>query len=614
MSYLILALLALGIAVAQAGVGGMKLLYSLPAYGIIGLAALCSLFQHSRRISIGVRAACLGSAVALAGCVVVRSQFSPVDYLARHDFFMTLAALTVYLLTATFLSECRHRIVFIVILLAFAAAHLWIGVLQFRYGQFSPFSPWIERTEHAYRASGFYFSPNHLAGLLETLGLMAVALACWANWRLIHRMIAGYAALICFIGVAITGSRGGYVSTLAGLLIFGTLSMIVVWRLRPPRFWLLLSSVLMLFAALVCGGVGLMGKSQMLRDRLAKIVEPDIGRLAMWDAATKQFALSPLTGTGSGTSLFHGRHFRTNPIDRDRDPAHVQNDWLELLCEYGILGAVAMALFLGVHGWSSFSGMQRIVAEVEAMGWGALNDELALLLGALSGLAALLVHSVFDCNLHVPGNTLVVAFVFSILAAPTVETLLPEESAAPSSAVHWLRFLAPMIGLYLLVVGVPRVEGEYAAECAGRALRDADFASVLMRCWMWEGIGRALHDADDVTALRFAERGLAVEKKNPNLFHYFGIAKYSLAKAGGRVPTERLHESREVIGAFHAGLELFPNDARLLLNLARALDDYGRFAEAGPVFEQAIAADPSYPFARASQRLHFQMQQDAGQR
>ena len=346
----------------------------------------------------------------------------------------------------------------------------------------------------------------------------------------------------------------------------------------------------------VIGGALIVGDSvraslvKMTLDRLGKIIQPDRVRLAMWDAAKKQFALSLLTGTGSGTYLFHGRHFRTGPIDRD--PAHVQNDWLELLCEYGIAGACAMALFLGVHLWGSFTGMRRIVAEVEAMGWGALNDELALLIGALSGIAALLLHSVFDSNLHVPGNTLVVAFFFSILAAPTVETLLPEESAAPSPAVHWLRFLAPAIGLYLLVVGVPRVEGEYDAERASHALRDADYA----------------------TALRFAESGIAVEKKNPNLFYDLGVARHSLGKTRGQSPEVRSHESSEVIGAFRAGLELFPNDARLLLALARALDDYGRFAEAGPVFEQAIAADPGYAFARASQQFHFQMQRDAGSR
>ena len=614
----------MGIAVAQAGIGGAKLLYSLPAYGLIGAAALVSLFEKSKRVSVGARAACLGSAIVLAGYVLARSDFAPVDYLARHDFFMTLGALTVYLLSAVFLSECRQRLVFVVILLAYAAAHIVCGVYQFqsRDGQFMSI-PWIVRENYAWRASGFYLSPNHLAGLLEALGLMAAALACWSNSRPIARIINGYAAMLCFIGVAITGSRGGYVSTVAGLLVFALLSVGVIRRLRPPRFWPMLAAVFLIFSVAIGGGVALMSKSQMLRERLGKVWEPDITRLEMWDAALKQFASSPLIGTGSGTYLFQGPRLRERPIHRD--PTHVQNDYLELLCEYGIAGAVAMAVFLGVHVWSGFAGIRRIVAELEAVGWGLLNHELALVIGALSALAALLVHSVFDHNLHVPGNTLVVAFFLSILAAPTVETLLPDENAEPSVIVHWLRFLAPAIGLYLIVVGVPRVEGEYDAERAHAALLDAERANEMLdkerkraASMDPEQASVVLLDAerahaasvseDYANAASFAEMGIAVEKKNPSLFYYLGKARYFLATKSKPLPADRFHEMHEVTGAFEAGLELFPDDLRLLIALGHALDEYGRFEEADGFFQRAIAVDPNFHYTHASYGLHFQMQ------
>ncbi|MEO7319268.1 MAG: hypothetical protein ABIZ56_09795, partial [Chthoniobacteraceae bacterium] len=148
MPYLLIALLALGIAAVQAGIGGMKLLYALPAYGIIGLAALCSLFEPAKRISAGTCARCLAAAIALAACVVLRAVYSPVDYLARPDLFMTLAALTVYLLAAIFLSETRSRHLLFAILFVFAGAHLACGVVQFRAdelfhkGQFMLLDPW----------------------------------------------------------------------------------------------------------------------------------------------------------------------------------------------------------------------------------------------------------------------------------------------------------------------------------------------------------------------------------------------------------------------------------------------------------------------------------------
>ncbi len=589
MPYLLIALLALGIAAVQAGLGGVTLLYALPAYGIIGLAALCSLFEPAKRLSGSTSGRCLAAAIVLAACIVIRAIYSPVDYLARPDLFMTLAALVVYLLAAVFLAETRSRHLLFAILFFFAGAHLACGVAQFTAAKGQIMLPWIKRVDYAWRASGFYLNPNHLAGLLEALGVTATSLACWSNWRLVARMTAGYTALLCFIGIVLTGSRGGYVSTLAGLLVFAGLSLYVIRRLRPAHFWPTVMVVVMFFSAAIGGGGTLMLKTQWMENRVKQYAISKNTRLTIWDAAAKQFELSPLIGTGSGTHAWLGRKLRAQPVDRDA--THVLNDYLELLAEYGILGTVAMSAFLGIHLWNGIGGLRRILGELDDVGWGILHDELALLLGTLSALAALAVHSCFDCNLHLPGNTLVVAILFSILAAPTIETLLPGESAAPSLAVHWLRFLAPGIGLYLLVVGVPRVEAEYYAECAASAGRAKDFE----------------------TEARCAESGISVEKKNPNLFYFLGEARYRLASAHEPDSAEFFRESHETLGAFRGGLDLFPNDVRLLLALGEALDTYGLSAEAGPVLEKALEADPNCPDTHQLLGHHFELKNEFAQ-
>ena len=269
MPYLLIALLALGIAAVQAGIGGVSLLYALPAYGIIGLAALCSLFEPAKRLSGSTSVRCLAAAIVLAAWIVTRAIYSPVDYLARPDLFMTLAALVVYLLSAVFLAETRSRHLLFAILFVFAGAHLACGVAQFTAakGQFM-FLPWIKRADYAWRASGFYLNPNHLAGLLEVLGVMATSLACWSNWRLGARMTAGYTALLCFIGIVLTGNRGGYVSTLAGLLVLAGISLYVIRRLRPAHFWPTVMVVVMLFSAAIGGGGTLLLKTQWMVNRV----------------------------------------------------------------------------------------------------------------------------------------------------------------------------------------------------------------------------------------------------------------------------------------------------------------------------------------------------------
>ena len=76
-----------------------------------------------------------------------------------------------------------------------------IGAIQFFKGQnFMPFDL-LPRSDYGTRASGFYGCPNHLAGFLEIALLIALGLAFWGRWKLMGRMIAGYAALVCAAGL-----------------------------------------------------------------------------------------------------------------------------------------------------------------------------------------------------------------------------------------------------------------------------------------------------------------------------------------------------------------------------------------------------------------------------
>ena len=63
--------------------------------------------------------------------------------------------------------------------------------------------------------------------------------------------------------------------------------------------------------------------------------------------------------------------------------------------------------------------------------------------------------------------------------------------------------------------------------------------------------------------------------------------------------------SHAALGAFREGLELFPEDLRLLLALGRTLDTCGRFTEAEAVFEKALAADPRSAAVHALHGRHF---------
>ena len=147
--------------------------------------------------------------------------------------------------------------------------------------------------------------------------------------------------LLC--GPRVTGSRGGYLSVAASLLVFGGISLFLLRAARPER-WLKVGAVGAGGLAIVALAGGAPDSSKRLSQtarrkhhRHKKYAARSLaGRAAQWE-------LQPVFGTGSGTYRFYGRQFRTKQVQND--PIDVHNDYLHLLCEYGLLGLSDSAVF-----------------------------------------------------------------------------------------------------------------------------------------------------------------------------------------------------------------------------------------------------------------------------
>jgi O-antigen ligase len=570
--------LSLGLVAIQLLIGGARMVFSFPGYFLVGLAGVLLLFsQVSGRIQ---RAAwpCFVSVLLFAAYVIGRSLEAPIDYLARTDFYMAAGALLVYAITAIHFSNPRWRIGLVVTLLVCAVAHVIVGAIQFKQGDNFMLLPGIFRPDYSRRASGFYICPNHLAGLLEMVGLMALSLSCWGRFRVGPRILFGYGAAVCLAGIVITGSRGGYLSTILGLSVFAISSLWVVRRVRPDRFATLCGVFIAGLILLISGTLFVMFESDLLKDRVGHIYDPSNVRLYLWQAALKQYQLNPIFGAGSGSYLFLGRHFRSPAVQAD--PIHVHCDYLELLAEYGIAGVTLAAVFLWAHLRSGFKGVGEIVRTKLEPAWETSSNEVALAIGALSAIIALLGHSVVDFNFHIPANTLLAAFLFGILARPNRGAAGPENPGRERG--RWLRWFAPIAGAALMVLTWWRMPGEYFAERARVALRDKHY----------------------LESQKFAESGLAYEKKNPDLFYYLGEATRGrgVEESDLFIQLALLETSAE---AFEEGLLLFPQDTRLLLKLGEALDTLRRFPEADSIFQRAIANDPNFGNVYAYYGFHW---------
>ena len=568
-------------ALIQVLVGGTRLVFSFPAYGLLAAMSIFALVLIARSRP-QPNQLCLISAGIFVAYVVVRAWTSPVDYLARADIYSVLGCLLVYLFVACIFTDAKYRSWFLFSLLVLAMIHVAIGALQFRDGtNFMPIS-FLQRFDYGRRASGFYVNPNHLAGLLEMIGVFSLSIACWGRWPVWLKLLTLYGAAVCYGGLIITGSRGGYFSAGAGVITVAALSLIVLWRAGSTVF-VRLGGATLIVAALVISVVLILARgSFFVSERTGQgglENEAYNRRFDMWRSAIQEWQLQPITGTGSGTYLFYGRQFRAESTNKD--PVYTHNDYLQLLAEYGLIGAATFLLFLLSHLYAGWRNFQRLGPKRVIVSTRLFSNALALQIGALGAVAVIVVHSIVDFNLHVPANALVMAFVFGMLANPGVS----HESQTPALTkplIGW-RMVAALIGIVLAIQCIRLLPAEYFAERARVALRDGD----------------------PTTAASFAVRALKTEQKNPNIYYYLGRAGMMEGNAVGD-PVKRAFLFQVASVAFEKGWALARQDEIFPTELASIYDALERFAEAEWMYNEALRLDPNSVSLHQSYQTHLE--------
>ncbi len=579
-------LLVAGVVVLQTLIGGRGLLFSLPGFVLIGLAALVAVVAANRSRILSNPAALSVSAI-FFGYILARALASPA-YFARPDLFSVVAALVVYGLVATVLTSSSVRALIFAALILFAVAHVLVGIMQFtRADNFMPI-PFLQRVDYGQRASGLYICPNHLAGLLEVLGIFGLSLTCWSRWRVWQKLVVAYATGACYVGLALTGSRGGYLSAVTSLVVFGILSLVVIRAARPGD-WKRFAVIGLLALTLLVTAAGLLiGRNWFLGERAGRLTTPDQVRPDLWHAAVQQWKLAPVFGTGSGTYRFYGREFRTERMQND--PIDVHNDYLHLLCEYGLIGGAGFLLFFALHTRHAWRSL-RWMAERSPPAFGAMSsNRLGLLLGALAATAAYVVHSAVDFNLHIPANAILMALVFGILANPGIAA---EKSEPRAFSLMVPRWAIGVLAVALIAQSLRFYRGEYYTETARAALRDEN----------------------PQEAFQLTEKARIYEQRNPELFFYQGRAALALAHAA-KSESEKKERYQQAVAAFQMARHLAPLDGTYALNLAYTFDEMGLFPQAEQMFTEARERDPrSMAVAelyRAHQRQQAASESDAG--
>lgn len=132
-------LVAIALAGLQVFIGGTRLIFSLPIYGLLGLAGVLEIFSLRRARSP------LRTSALFFGYVLARAWFSPVPYLARTDIFSVLSGLVIYLSVACIFTSAPWRMAILLFLLAVALVQVGIGAVQSRHGDNFMLIPFLQR-------------------------------------------------------------------------------------------------------------------------------------------------------------------------------------------------------------------------------------------------------------------------------------------------------------------------------------------------------------------------------------------------------------------------------------------------------------------------------------
>lgn len=332
---------------------------------------------------------------ALAGSV--RRSLS-LDPYATRLVLVQLVALFIYFAAMLAYTDTARRLnVLVLTVIGFGFALAFFGIIQSLisptkiYGILEPrlavpFGPFVNR--------------HNFASYMEmTLGLSLGLLFSGAVERE-KRLL--YITAVALMGVALlmSGSRGGMMSFVAMVLF-----LVVITGLgfagresegrSTLRRWALRGGLAIVLLVAIIGGAILIGGESSLT-RMVDTVnasDPSTGRTQIWKVTIEVIKSHPITGAGLGA--FGVAYTPFDPRNGVNRAEQAHNDYLQILADTGIIGAILglvflIALFrLGFKRRQSRDVFRRGVAT-----------------GALAGCFAVLVHSIFDFTLHTTSNAL----------------------------------------------------------------------------------------------------------------------------------------------------------------------------------------------------------------
>lgn len=366
---------------------------------------------------------------------------SPVPTLAKREFFVMLQAFLLSYLGYSLWASSVFKRIFITGLIVLVLLELGVAFYQYYLNAY-----WLPEglklPVYSGRSSGTFGSPNNFAGLLSLVFFPALA-AVFSN-HLAKPIRLGSALFILLVtwGLVLAFSRGAFVGMALGLSVFPYLFFRQKSFLRSYALGLIVLSLCLAYLSFRHLSVF----DRRLHFSLSEGV--DQTRLAFWKAAFCLFLEHPILGQGG--AAFNDLFEKYRPLGFFHEPIWVHNEYLNTLCDYGLLGFSLMLIPL-------MYSFRKIYLQLKV-------DPHWLNTGLFLSLLAYALHCFFDFNCRIPGLFFVASLAYAILLRSIEGS--PVSNYSRQLSALWL---APFLSLVLVYTAWPL----YSADKVCKAVKDA---------------------------------------------------------------------------------------------------------------------------------------------
>ncbi len=339
------------------------------------------------------------------------NPFATLVQFFRYGSYAAFYVLAVQILTKK--KTLRHIVITIIL---FGGLFSFSSILQLYLAR--DMALWIRHTPINSMVMGSYANHNHYAGLMEMIFPVVLGMFLYYRPRIkgkslfhsitqmfsqekanIH-ILMGFSAILIFVSIFLSLSRGGIISTCLSLVAFGFL-------VRQKSSEKKSSVLIMVCLVFIFISLNWFGWDQMV-DRFSLLSDADKvanqGRAQFWKDSKNIIQDFPLTGAGMGCFEHIYPPYKT--LNDNMQLKHAHNDYIQLLVEGGIIGFGIITLF---------------ILSLIAKTYGHFRKRkdgfsIYLYIGSLTGMVAIFCHSFTDFNLQVGANGLW----FYFMAAMTV--------------------------------------------------------------------------------------------------------------------------------------------------------------------------------------------------